>query len=87
MYKIRILKEAANNLKNLDKTIVKRILRKLNWLSENAETIKPKGLREKLSAFAKLREGDYRIIYQILHDEKTIVVRFIGHRREIYKNK
>jgi len=87
MYKIRILKEAGNSLRHLDKTIVKRILRKLNWLAENAETVKPKGLRETLSGFAKLREGDYRIIYQILHEEKTIVVRFIGHRREIYKNK
>ncbi len=87
MYEIRLFEEAAGNLERLDKTIVRRILRKLNWLAENAEIIEPKGLRNTLSGFAKLREGDYRIIYQISHDEETVFVRFIGHRSEVYKNK
>lgn len=87
MYKIRLYEEATANLRKLDKTIISRILRKLNWLAENAETIVPKGLRQNLSGFAKFREGDYRIIYQISLEEKTVFVRFIGHRREVYKNK
>jgi len=62
-------------------------LRKLNWLAENAEMIEPKGLRKNLSGFAKLREGDYRIIYQVSYEEETVFIRFIGHRSEIYKNK
>ncbi|CAN5295709.1 hypothetical protein BH20ACI1_BH20ACI1_05050 [soil metagenome] len=85
MYEIRLYEEAGRNLGRLDKTIARRILRKLNWLAENAETIEPKGLRENLSGFAKLREGDYRIIYQVSHQEKTVFVRFIGHRSEVYK--
>jgi len=44
-------------------------------------------LRKNLSGFAKLREGDYRIIYQILNEEKIVFIRFIGHRSEVYKNK
>lgn len=87
MYKIRLYEEAERNLARLDKTTVRRILRKLNWLAENAEMIEPKGLRRNLSGFAKLREGDYRIVYQISHEEEIIFVRFIGHRSEVYKNK
>ena len=87
MYEIRLYEEASRNLERLDKTIIRRILRKLNWLAENAEMIEPKGLRQNLSGFAKLREGDYRIVYQISHDEEIIFVRFIGHRREVYKKK
>ena len=33
----------------------------------------------------KFRIGDYRVIYEIVHDEKTIVIHAIGHRREIYR--
>ncbi len=46
MYKIRMLKEAVSNLKRLDQSIARRLLRKLTWVAENAETIKPKGLRK-----------------------------------------
>ncbi|HMH44966.1 MAG TPA: type II toxin-antitoxin system RelE/ParE family toxin [Pyrinomonadaceae bacterium] len=35
----------------------------------------------------KLREGDYRIIYELLRSEEAIVVHLIGHRREVYKMK
>ena len=87
MYQIRLFEEASRSLERLDKTVARRILRKLNRLAENAEIIEPKGLKKNLSGFAKLREGDYRIIYQISHEEQTVFVRFIGHRREIYKNK
>ena len=55
MYKIRLFEEAKSNLEKLDKTIARRILRKLNWLAENAEIIEPKGLRNTLSGFAKIR--------------------------------
>ncbi len=87
MYKIRLFEEAESSLARLDKVVARRILRKLNWLAENAETVEPKGLRKNLSDFAKLRVDDYRIIYQILPEEEIVFVRFIGHRKEIYKNK
>jgi len=87
MYEIRLFEEAGRNLERLDKPIARRILRKLTWLAENAEMIEPKNLRKSLSGFAKLREGDYRIVYRVSHEEEIVFVRFIGHRSEVYKNK
>lgn len=87
MYKVQLLQEASRNLAGLDKSVARRILRKLNWLAENAESVEPKGLRKNLSGNAKLREGDYRVIYRMFHEEKIIVVRFIGHRSQVYKSK
>lgn len=87
MYQIRILREASRSLENLDKSVARRIVRKISWLAENAETVQPKGLRKNLSGLSKLREGDYRIFYQVINEEKTVIIQFIGHRREIYKNK
>ncbi len=45
MYKIRLYEEAISQFARLDKDIARRILRKLNWLAENAEKIEPKGLK------------------------------------------
>ncbi|HNS50126.1 MAG TPA: type II toxin-antitoxin system RelE/ParE family toxin [Anaerolineae bacterium] len=32
----------------------------------------------------ELRVGDYRVVYEQLHEEHVIVVHMIGHRGEIY---
>jgi mRNA interferase RelE/StbE len=85
MYKLRFLEEASASLEILDKTIARRIGRKIAWLAENIESIEHKGLRGGLSGLSKLREGDYRIIYQVVADEKLIIIRFIGHRRDVYR--
>ncbi len=87
MYQIRLLQESIRDLEKLDKEIARRIVRKINRLAENAEAIKPKGLRSDLTGLAKLREGDYRIIYEIIHAEEKIIIHFIGHRSEVYKRK
>lgn len=87
MYKIELLQEASRNLARLDKVTARRIVRKLNWLAQNAESLTPKGLRGNLAGFAKLREGDYRIIYEVAHSERIVIVRFIGHRSQVYKER
>lgn len=87
MYRVRFVEDAVRDLENINKTMARRIAKKINWLAENAETIQPKGLRRNLAGLAKIREGDYRIIYEIIHAEKIVIIHFIGHRREIYKNK
>lgn len=85
MYKVIILPKALDDLSGLDKSISKRIIEKLTWLSENIETIPPLALSEKYSGFFKLRTGDWRIIYDTDHSKKIITVHKVGHRREIYK--
>lgn len=87
MYQVRFIKDAVRDLERLDKETARRIARKINWLAENAETIQPRGLRSNLSGLSKLREGDYRIIYELIHSEEIVIIHFIGHRREVYKNK
>lgn len=87
MYQIRFIKDAVRDLEKLSKTAARRIVKKINWLAENAEIIQPQGLRSNLAGLAKIREGDYRIVYELIRAEKVLVVHFIGHQSEIYKNK
>jgi mRNA interferase RelE/StbE len=86
-YVVRILKEATRELERLDKAVGRRITQRINWLAKNLENINFEGLKGDLAGFYKLREGDYRIIYEILHDEQAIIIHSIGHRREVYRKK
>jgi mRNA interferase RelE/StbE len=82
-----LLKSASRELKRIDPPIAQRIVDRIRWLAENFEQITPEPLKGNLAGFFKLREGDYRIIYEALRQERFIVVYHIGHRSEIYKRR
>lgn len=84
-YRIRILGAASQDLARLEKPIGHRIVQRINWLAANLEAIRLEALTGDLAGFYKLRVGDYRVIYEVLWDEETIVIHAIGHRREIYR--
>jgi mRNA interferase RelE/StbE len=87
MYRVRILDAATRELARLDKPVGRRIVERINWLAANLDDIQPEALTGDLSGLYKLRAGDYRILYEIHHDEQTIVIHGIGHRREIYRRR
>jgi mRNA interferase RelE/StbE len=87
MYGLRILDAATRELAALDRPVASRIAKRLQWLAENIEAIKPLPLSGELSNFYKLRIGDYRVIYEILSPEQILVIHAIGHRREIYRSR
>ena len=87
MYQLQFLEPAQRALKSFDRSISLRILRKVNWLAQNAEATQEEGLHGDLAGDCKLREGDYRIIYQIDRKEKLIIVKVIGHRSEVYNRR
>jgi len=87
VYRIRILDAAVRELAQLDKPISRRIAERINWLAANLDNIKLEALSGELAGLYKLRVSDYRIIYEILQDEQTIIIHAIGHRRDIYRKR
>lgn len=87
MFALHILKSASRELKRIDPPIAQRIVDRIRWLAENFEQITPEPLKGNLAGFFKLREGDYRILYEALRKERLIVVHYIGHRSEVYKRR
>jgi len=75
--------EALEDLNQLDKTVGKRILKKIAWFSQSFENIIPEPLSGEFEGTYKLRVGAWRIIYTC--DKETILIRHVGHRREVYK--
>jgi mRNA interferase RelE/StbE len=87
MYHIRILDSAVHDLSKLDGQVGRRVVNRIRWLAENIESIGLESLAGDLAGLYKLRVGDYRILYEILYNEKAIVVHIIGHRREVYRGR
>jgi len=54
MYKLRILEQAAEDIKNIDRAVAHRIVTKIRWLAENIEKITPAQLKGNLSDLCKL---------------------------------
>ncbi|MFA5346448.1 MAG: type II toxin-antitoxin system RelE/ParE family toxin [Candidatus Omnitrophota bacterium] len=84
MYKVAYLDSIEEDLKKLDKGIVKKILSRIEtYLAQD-----PKGLGKQLKGdfqgYWRYRWGDYRVIYRIAEQEILIIVLRISHRKEVY---
>lgn len=84
-YKIFIKKSAANELENIPKKDLQKIVKRIQSLAENP---RPRGF-QKLSAQERyrIRQGNYRIVYSIEDKELAVQIFKIGHRQEIYRSK
>jgi len=82
-YKILIKPSAVKELEAIPEKDRQRIVYRIQGLAENP---RPRGC-EKLSDQDKyrLRQGNYRILYQVYDDEVIVVVVRIGKRGEVYK--
>jgi mRNA interferase RelE/StbE len=74
--------DAIKDLAKLDKPVAQRILKKIDWLSDNFKKVTPEPLIGQFKGTFKLRIGDWRVVYTI--ESHTLVIQFIGHRRDIY---
>lgn len=82
-YRILIKRSAAKEIERIDTRDRLRIIEKIRSLAANPRPIGSK----KLSGQEKyrIRQGNYRILYQVFDDELIIQVVKVGHRRDIYK--
>ena len=69
MYRIRTLDAVTRELAGLDKPVGRRIVERIHRLAENLDEVKPEPLTGDLAGLYKLRVGNYRVIYERVHDE------------------
>ena len=76
---------AEHDLKRkVDRQYIPKILTAIDALSKNPFPAKCKKLKGAESSY-RIRIGDYRVIYQVNTQHKTIVIYHIRHRREAYR--
>ena len=82
-FEVRFRQSVARDLRRVPKRHVERILKRVQALASDP---RPPG-HEKLSAQERyrVRQGDYRILYEIVDAERVVIVVRIGHRRDVYR--
>lgn len=82
-FEVVFKQSVTKDLRQIPKKDVKRILHRIKKLSIEP---RPVGV-EKLSGQDRyrVRQGAYRILYEIVNNELVVVVIKIGHRRDVYK--
>jgi mRNA interferase RelE/StbE len=85
MFQVEFTEVAQSDLSRLDKPMAQRVLKKLRWLAENFDVVTPEALTGQWQGVFKLRVGDYRVLYTSDLEKQKIIVRFVRHRREVYK--
>ena len=85
-YSIRIRSSAAKELESLgSKKDRQRIISRIRALADDP---RPAGV-EKLSGTReryRVRQGDYRILYEIQDAVLIVVVVKVGHRKDVYRS-
>jgi mRNA interferase RelE/StbE len=84
-YRLTFKKSVTKDFRLIPKDDVRRILKRIKSLVDDP---RPTGY-EKLSGQERfrVRQGFYRIVYEIQDEELVIVVVKVGHRREVYRER
>jgi mRNA interferase RelE/StbE len=84
-YKLIFKKSVARDLRPIPNEDVARILGQIQRLQDNPRPIGS----EKLSGQERyrIRQGVYRIIYEVVDDMLVVTVIKVGHRRQIYERR
>lgn len=82
-YELEFKKSVAKDLRPFPKQDVKRIMQRIRSLADDP---RPPGC-EKLSGQERyrVRQGIYRVIYEIEDARLTVLIVKVGHRREVYR--
>lgn len=82
-YKIHFRKSVSRDMRRIPNQDVRRILKTIVSLSEDPRS----SGAEQLSGQERyrVRQGNYRIIYEINDMEVIVVVVKVGHRKDVYR--
>jgi mRNA interferase RelE/StbE len=83
-YELVFRKSVAKDLRAFPKQEVKRVMQRIRSLADDP---RPAGC-EKLSGQERyrVRQGAYRIIYEIEDSRLIVLIVKVGHRRDVYRS-
>jgi mRNA-degrading endonuclease RelE of RelBE toxin-antitoxin system len=87
MFRVVLTPDADDDLARLDAETRRRVLKRVEWLGQNADHLTHRRLHGDLKDLFKFYVGDYRVLYKIIPAEKLLRVYRVRHRREVYKEK
>jgi mRNA interferase RelE/StbE len=82
-YRIQFKNSVAKDLRNFPKKDVRKILRKIDALAEDPRPLGAKKLTG--SDYYRVRQGAYRIVYEVVDDALIVYIIKTAHRSNIYR--
>jgi mRNA interferase RelE/StbE len=85
VYEVKVRPQARRALERLDGPARKAVAQVIKTLSDDPRPpgVKPvKGHRP----YLRVRSGDYRVIFAVDDDARSVRVMVVGHRRDVYRN-
>lgn len=84
MYQLQIKRAAERDLRRLPRSTFKRLNRQILALRDDPRPPGVKKLTGRLEGW-RVRVGQYRVLYQIDDETKTITIARVRHRRDVYR--
>ena len=87
MYKILLSKKSERQLNKISKNDQKKIARSIGELASFSEKTKLRNVKKLKTPFPgfRKRNGNYRILFEVIEENKKIIIYKIGHRKDIYR--
>jgi mRNA interferase RelE/StbE len=82
-YSLQFKRSVTRDLRGLPKKDVRRILKRIESLAENPRPIGCEKLVER--EIYRIRQGRYRVLYEILDDVLVVLVIKVGSRDAVYR--
>jgi len=82
-YSVQIKRSAAKEIEALPLRDRRRVVAKIKGLANNPRPVGSEKLTDQEKY--RLRQGDYRILYEIRDDELIVTVVEVGNRRDVYR--
>ncbi|WP_372655262.1 type II toxin-antitoxin system RelE/ParE family toxin [Halobacteriovorax sp.] len=83
-YKIEITSTAEKSLKKIPKKDLKKVVEAIQVLAISPFPSGCRKLKGEEDVY-RVRQGNYRIIYEVIDNKLIVLVLKIGHRKDIYK--
>jgi len=82
-YELLIRPSVAKDVRGIPRSDLEKILGRIQSLREDPRP--PGCVRLSGSECYRIRQGDYRIVYEIHDDRVVVIVVRVGHRRDVYR--
>jgi mRNA interferase RelE/StbE len=84
-YEVVVLASAARALRKLDRSVARRIARRIDRLAQDPRPPDARPLKGEPVGVSRVRVGDWRILYRVEDEVLTVLVIDVGHRSSIYR--
>lgn len=88
LYSIAASGTFEHDFKKLGKSIQKQVDKKIRWAAAHPESLQQplRHMPKALAGLQKLRTGDYRILFWVDHENRSLTLYAVGHRSVIYRD-